>query len=167
MPSALRLTASMARAASASCSSDEDNQDQQDWAAQGHGRRGQMARTGHRRRTHRPRPALGRSIPAPGPSCRTSPHQTARLQRRITEPPGRSPGFTRYAAAWDGFIEIPVDGGYTFHLMSTVTARDLSSTACRWRKPAHRSPRFAARPATRCATIKAPSACAPAATPCT
>ena len=27
-------------------------------------------------------------------------------------------GFTRYAAAWDGFIDIPADGGYTFHLMS-------------------------------------------------
>lgn len=27
-------------------------------------------------------------------------------------------GFTRYAAVWDGFIDIPADGGYTFHLMS-------------------------------------------------
>ena len=26
-------------------------------------------------------------------------------------------GFTRYAAAWDGFIDIPADGGYTFHLI--------------------------------------------------
>jgi hypothetical protein len=29
-----------------------------------------------------------------------------------------SHGFTRYAVAWDGFIDIPADGGYTFHLMS-------------------------------------------------
>lgn len=34
-----------------------------------------------------------------------------------------SQGFTRYAAAWDGFIDIPADGGYTFHLMSRDGAR--------------------------------------------
>ena len=27
-------------------------------------------------------------------------------------------GFTRYATAWDGYIDIPADGGYTFHLMA-------------------------------------------------
>jgi hypothetical protein len=32
-------------------------------------------------------------------------------------------GFTKYAVAWDGFIEIPVDGGYTFHLMDRDGAR--------------------------------------------
>jgi hypothetical protein len=32
-------------------------------------------------------------------------------------------GFTRYAAAWDGFIDIPADGGYTFHLMARDGAR--------------------------------------------
>jgi hypothetical protein len=32
-------------------------------------------------------------------------------------------GFTRYAVAWDGFIDVPVDGGYTFHLMSRDGAR--------------------------------------------
>ncbi len=32
-------------------------------------------------------------------------------------------GFTRYATAWDGFIDIPADGGYTFHLMSRDGAR--------------------------------------------
>jgi len=26
-------------------------------------------------------------------------------------------GFTRYAAVWDGLIDIPADGGYTFHLL--------------------------------------------------
>ena len=31
-------------------------------------------------------------------------------------------GFTRYAAAWDGLIDIPADGGYTFHLID-ATAR--------------------------------------------
>jgi hypothetical protein len=34
-----------------------------------------------------------------------------------------SQGFTRYATAWDGFIDIPADGGYTFHLMSRDGAR--------------------------------------------
>jgi hypothetical protein len=34
-----------------------------------------------------------------------------------------SHGFTRYALAWDGFIDIPADGGYTFHLMSRDGAR--------------------------------------------
>jgi hypothetical protein len=32
-------------------------------------------------------------------------------------------GFTRYAAAWNGFIDIPADGGYTFHLMARDGAR--------------------------------------------
>jgi hypothetical protein len=32
-------------------------------------------------------------------------------------------GYTSYAAAWDGFIDIPADGGYTFHLMSRDGAR--------------------------------------------
>ncbi len=32
-------------------------------------------------------------------------------------------GFTSYATTWDGFIDIPVDGGYTFHLMDRDGAR--------------------------------------------
>jgi hypothetical protein len=32
-------------------------------------------------------------------------------------------GFTHYAVAWDGFIDIPADGGYTFHLMDRDGAR--------------------------------------------
>jgi hypothetical protein len=32
-------------------------------------------------------------------------------------------GFTRYATAWDGFIGVPADGGYTFHLMARDGAR--------------------------------------------
>jgi hypothetical protein len=34
-----------------------------------------------------------------------------------------SQGFTHYAAAWDGFIDIPVDGGYTFYLLDRDGAR--------------------------------------------
>jgi hypothetical protein len=32
-------------------------------------------------------------------------------------------GFTRYATVWDGFIEVPADGGYTFHLIDRDGAR--------------------------------------------
>jgi hypothetical protein len=32
-------------------------------------------------------------------------------------------GFTRYATVWDGFIDIPADGGYTFHLIDRDGAR--------------------------------------------
>ena len=32
-------------------------------------------------------------------------------------------GFTKYAVAWDGFIDIPADGGYTFWLLSRDGAR--------------------------------------------
>jgi len=32
-------------------------------------------------------------------------------------------GFTRYAASWDGLIDIPADGGYTFHLIDRDGAR--------------------------------------------
>jgi hypothetical protein len=34
-----------------------------------------------------------------------------------------SQGFTRYTAAWDGLIDIPTDGGYTFHLIDRDGAR--------------------------------------------
>ena len=32
-------------------------------------------------------------------------------------------GFTRFAAAWDGFLDVPADGGYTFHLLARDGAR--------------------------------------------
>ena len=32
-------------------------------------------------------------------------------------------GYTHYAVAWDGFIDIPADGGYTFHLIDRDGAR--------------------------------------------
>jgi hypothetical protein len=34
-----------------------------------------------------------------------------------------SHGFTGYAIVWEGFIEIPADGGYTFHVLSRDGAR--------------------------------------------
>ncbi|MGB9287474.1 MAG: PA14 domain-containing protein, partial [Terracidiphilus sp.] len=32
-------------------------------------------------------------------------------------------GFTRYATEWDGWINVPADGGYTFHLIDRDGAR--------------------------------------------
>jgi hypothetical protein len=32
-------------------------------------------------------------------------------------------GFTRYVATWDGFIDVPADGGYTFYLIDRDGAR--------------------------------------------
>jgi hypothetical protein len=32
-------------------------------------------------------------------------------------------GFTRFAAAWEGLLDVPADGGYSFHLMSRDGAR--------------------------------------------
>jgi hypothetical protein len=32
-------------------------------------------------------------------------------------------GYTHYAVAWDGFIDIPADGGYTFYLLARDGAR--------------------------------------------
>ena len=40
-----------------------------------------------------------------------------------------SQGFTRYAAAWDGLIDIPADGGYTFHLIDRDGARVVIEVA--------------------------------------
>jgi hypothetical protein len=34
-----------------------------------------------------------------------------------------SQGFTHYAVAWDGLIDIPADGGYSFHLLARDGAR--------------------------------------------
>jgi hypothetical protein len=34
-----------------------------------------------------------------------------------------SQGFTHYAASWDGLIDIPTDGGYTFYLLARDGAR--------------------------------------------
>jgi hypothetical protein len=36
-----------------------------------------------------------------------------------------SHGFTRYATVWEGFIDIPADGGYTFHVMARDGVRLL------------------------------------------
>jgi hypothetical protein len=100
----------------------EDREGRQDWAAQGFVAvarwRDAAALTG---------PTL------PGLAWRIFPGEWTELpdlkeERSVFS--GESPnlsadpqGFTRYAAAWDGFIDIPADGGYTFHLMARDGAR--------------------------------------------
>lgn len=49
--------------------------------------------------------------------------QTAVITGNAQNLNANAQGFTRYAVAWDGFIDIPADGGYTFHLMSRDGAR--------------------------------------------
>lgn len=49
--------------------------------------------------------------------------QTAVFQGESTNLHANSGGYTRYAAAWNGWIKIPADGGYTFHLISRDGAR--------------------------------------------
>ncbi|HEY1256869.1 MAG TPA: PKD domain-containing protein [Terracidiphilus sp.] len=48
-------------------------------------------------------------------------------------------GFAQYAAAWDGFIDIPADGGYTFYLL----ARDGAQLAIDGVEVARTGPPFA------------------------
>ena len=48
-------------------------------------------------------------------------------------------GFTRYAVSWDGFLEIPADGGYTFSL----TARDGARVTIDGTEVAKTGPPFA------------------------
>ena len=65
----------------------------------------------------------GRSSPARGPSCPIWPPNMRSFHGESLNLHADSQGFTKYAAAWDGQIDIPADGGYTFHLMSRDGAR--------------------------------------------
>jgi hypothetical protein len=100
----------------------DDRHGEQDWAGQGvvavarwHG-------------------AVETAIPAlPGLTWKIYPGDWTQLPNLAVEHAvfdGESPslhadsqGFTRYAAAWDGLIDIPADGGYTFHLLDRDGAR--------------------------------------------
>ncbi len=100
----------------------EDDAGNQDWAAQG------VVAVGRWRDALSPMGAL-----LPGLSWQIFPGEWTELPDLSTQRAvfaGESPslhadaqGFTRYAAAWDGFIDIPADGGYTFHLMARDGAR--------------------------------------------
>ncbi len=45
------------------------------------------------------------------------------LTGESTDLEANAQGFTHYATVWDGFISIPADGGYTFHLIDRDGAR--------------------------------------------
>jgi len=70
---------------------------------------------------------------APGLGWQIYPGEWTELPNLAVEHPalwGESPnlrvdsqGYSRYAVAWDGFIDIPVDGGYSFYLLARDGAR--------------------------------------------
>lgn len=99
-----------------------DNQGREDWAAQG------VVAVAH---WHDAIPSAGPNLPGlvwhiyagawtelPDLSL-----QTALFDGDSPNLRSDAHGFTRYATAWDGFIDIPADGGYTFHLMARDGAR--------------------------------------------
>jgi hypothetical protein len=100
----------------------EDNHDQQDWSAQG------IVAVA---KWHDPVPVAGAIVP--GLAWQIYPGTWTELPDLAAQTAafkGGSPnlhadpqGFTRYATAWDGFLDIPADGGYTFHLMDRDGAR--------------------------------------------
>jgi hypothetical protein len=100
----------------------EDRQGNQDWAAQG------LVVVGH---WHDAPPQVGPTTQGLGfqiyPGVWTElPDLAAEHVVFTGESAGlqaNSQGFTRYAVAWDGLIDIPADGGYTFHLMARDGAR--------------------------------------------
>jgi hypothetical protein len=100
----------------------EDKESRQDWAAQG------VVAVARWRDAS---PFAGPTLP--GLAWQIYPGVWTELPNLKTERAvfaGESPnlsadsqGFTRYAAVWDGLIDIPADGGYTFHLMARDGAR--------------------------------------------
>jgi hypothetical protein len=100
----------------------EDPQGKQDWAG-----KGVVAVAGWHGPVSELLPAL------PGLAWQIYPGDWTQLPNFAAQHPifnGESPnlradsgGFTRYAAAWDGLINIPADGGYTFHLIDRDGAR--------------------------------------------
>jgi hypothetical protein len=101
----------------------EDKAGKQDWAAQGVVA---VARW-------RDAVAAGGDPTLPGLAWRIFPGMWTELPDLSAQSPvltGASPnlqadpqGFTHYVAVWDGFIDIPADGGYTFHLLARDGAR--------------------------------------------
>lgn len=99
-----------------------DDQGHQDWAGQG------IVVVAHWRDAVQPYGPL-----TPGLSFTVYPGQWSELPDLSSQTPllaGDAPnlnadaqGFTKYAVAWDGFIDIPADGGYTFHLLDRDGAR--------------------------------------------
>jgi len=104
----------------------EDKQGHQDWAGQdlvvvGHWNDGAGGLTAKNATL----PGLEYQIfPGTWPELPTFKTETASrrgVALRLAAPD--SGGFTRYAVVYDGLIEVPADGGYTFHLLSRDGAR--------------------------------------------
>ncbi|HET7104192.1 MAG TPA: PA14 domain-containing protein [Terracidiphilus sp.] len=99
----------------------EDDQHREDWAAQG-----VVAVSDWQ-------PAVASALAKPGLIWHIYPGGWTQFPDLSAAKPslsGTSPGLQadardvpRYAVAWDGFIRIPSDGGYTFHLMARDGAR--------------------------------------------
>ncbi len=100
----------------------EDNHDQQDWSAQG------IVAVA---KWHDPVPIAGPTVsglawqiyPGTWTELPDLAAQTAAFKGSSPNLHADPQGFTRYATAWDGFIDIPADGGYTFHIMERDGAR--------------------------------------------
>jgi len=100
----------------------EDSKGHQDWAGQG------VVAVAH---WHAAADVVGPTVP--GLTWQIYPGVWTELPNLAAERAvfnGESPslqadsqGFTHYAAAWDGLLDIPADGGYTFHLMARDGAR--------------------------------------------
>jgi hypothetical protein len=99
----------------------------QDWAGQDWASQGVVAVS----RWYNAVPATGPTLPGlayqiyPGgwtqlPDLK---NETALISGESPDLTADARGFTRYAAAWDGLLDIPADGGYTFHLMDRDGAR--------------------------------------------
>jgi len=99
-----------------------DPRDQQDWASQG------LTAVS---RWHDPVSVVGPILP--GLSFQIYPGSWTQLPNLASEHgvfggeslnlQANAQGFTRYAVAWDGLLDIPADGGYTFDLMARDGAR--------------------------------------------
>ena len=100
----------------------EDKQDHQDWAAQG---LVAVAQWQDAAQISGPTlPGLAWHLyPGTWTELPDLTGQTAIFSGESSNLYSDSKGFTRYATAWDGFIDIPADGGYTFHLMARDGAR--------------------------------------------
>lgn len=99
-----------------------DDQGRQDWASQG------IVVVSQWREALKP---LGQLLP--GVSFQVYPGDwselpdtsslTAALDGNAPNLNANAQGFTKYAVTWDGYIDVPADGGYTFHLMDRDGAR--------------------------------------------
>ncbi|HUX43589.1 MAG TPA: PA14 domain-containing protein, partial [Terracidiphilus sp.] len=99
-----------------------DGQGRQDWAGQG---LVVVARWNAAADVDRPtKPGLGWKIyPGAWMELPDLTKVTAVLEGESEGLTADSQGFTRYAAAWDGRLKVPENGGYTFHLMARDGAR--------------------------------------------